>query len=88
VPRAALRVLADIPVAGPDDFRVRVDLPSGPVFVDLHAHYLIFARAGGKTLYRGSDHACRTYVKFGACIQDKRALTILIQPVIQPKAAP
>lgn len=79
-------ILADIPVAGPCDYRVRVDLPNGPVFVDLYGHYQMFTSAGGKVPYRGLDRACRTYVKFGDCIQDKRDLFVLIQPAIQQKS--
>lgn len=74
------RVLADVANAGRDDYRLSVALPSGPVMVDLYGHYLRFMEGGGKAAYRGADAACRTYVKFGACIQDKRELHILIQP--------
>jgi hypothetical protein len=74
------RVLVDVPDAGRDDYRLSVALPGGPVTVDLYGHYLRFIDSGGKTAYRGTDAACRTYVKFGECVQDKRELHILIHP--------
>lgn len=86
-PRAALRViddggqlLADVALAGPDDYLMRVELPSGPVVVDLYPHYRRFAAAGGRVPYISRDHACRSYVKCGACMQDELGLRILIQP--------
>lgn len=74
------RVLADVPNAGRGDYLLSVTLLSGPVTVDLYGHYLRFVDNGGKAAYHGTDAACRTYVKFGECIQDKRELYILIQP--------
>jgi hypothetical protein len=77
------RLLADVADAGRDDYRLSVELTSGPVIVDLYTHYLAFAERGGTADYRASDMACRTYVKFGNCIQDRRVLHILIQPAPQ-----
>lgn len=73
------RVLADVANAGRDDYRLSVALLSGTVTVDLYGHYLRFIDSGGKSVYHGTDAACRTYVKFGECVQDKRELHILIQ---------
>lgn len=73
------RVLADVANAGREDFRLSVALPSGPVTVDLYGHYLRFIESGEKAIYHGTDAACRTYVKFGECVHDKRELHILIQ---------
>lgn len=94
LPRAALRVtdehdelLAQFAAATRTDYRLQVELPSGPAFVDLYPHYLMFVSAGGKAAYHGFDHACYTYVKFGACIQDRRALHILIQPATEKEVS-
>jgi len=80
-------LLADVANAGRDDFRLQVELDSGPVVVDLHRHYLAFVESGGKAAYRASDFACRTYVKFGNCIQDRCELHILIQPATKQEAS-
>lgn len=89
-PRIALRVtdergavLAGTDDAQRDDYRLRVELDSGAVIVDLYPHYLAFIENGASGEYRASDFACHTYVKFGHCIQDKCALHILIQAATQ-----
>lgn len=74
------RVLADVANAARGDYLLSVTLLSGLVTVDLYAHYLRFIGSGGKATYHGTDAACRTYVKFGECMQDKRELHILIHP--------
>lgn len=86
-PHAALRViddggqlLADIALAGRDDYLMRVELPSGPVVVDLYPHYRRFAAAGGRVPYIGREHACRSDLKSGTRMQDQLGLRILIQP--------
>lgn len=73
-------LLVDIADAQRESYRLAVELDSGMVTVDLYRHYQAFAGQGGKKPYRASDFACNTYVKFGACLQDRRALHILIHP--------
>lgn len=89
-PRIALRVtdergavLAETDYAQRDDYRLRVELDSGTVIVDLYPHYLAFIEQGASGEYRASDFACHTYVKFGHCIQDRCALQILIKAATQ-----
>ena len=80
-------VLLDAPAAGPDDYRLYVELVSGIVLIDLSGHYKAFVEAGGKADYLGEDFVCNTYVKFGECIQEKRALFIQISPSTVPAAS-
>lgn len=93
LPRASLRVtdengvlLADIANANCKDYRLCVELLSGSVVIDLYRHYLMFAILGGHFIYQGSDRACRTYVKFGECMQDIRVLHVRIRPFMQKEA--
>lgn len=73
-------VLASAPQATRADYRITVMLNSGAVLLDLYDHYRRFAAEGGKEVYRTTAYACRTYVKFGECLQDKRAVRVEIRP--------
>lgn len=93
LPRASLYVtdddgmpLANVAVARCDDYRLRVALPNSAAVADLYWHYLMFVILGGKAVYRGCDQVGHTYVKFGTCMQDTRALHIRIKPALQRKA--
>lgn len=87
LPRASLlvvdedgSVLARIPRAHRNDFRLRVALADTHVLVDLYPWYLMWAILGGRGIYDVQQMACHTFVKFGECQQHKRLLQIRIAP--------
>ncbi|WP_416047303.1 hypothetical protein [Cupriavidus basilensis] len=71
--------LVDVAGAERHEYRMRIGLPSGAIVVNLYGRYLAFVDDGGHHNYDGIDFACRTYVKFGECLQDRQALHISIR---------